>query len=117
MEVEGNTSDWKAQNTGIRQGCPLSPYLLLIFMTVMFADIKTYMRGNQFKHRIQGTTFDEILFADDTISFSSNTRTINRMLRAIEEIGWKSGMRLNKGKCEMIPFGKTANVVFKKRNT
>ena len=39
VEVEGHSSTWKTQETGIRQGCPLSPYLLLIVMTVPFADI------------------------------------------------------------------------------
>ena len=37
------------------------------------------------------------------------------MLKAIEEIGWESGMRLNKGKCELLLFGNNANVHFKNK--
>ena len=33
------TSEYKQQISGIRQGCPLSPYLLILVMTVIFADI------------------------------------------------------------------------------
>ena len=30
-----------SQGSGIRQGCPLSPYLLVIFLTVLMTDVKS----------------------------------------------------------------------------
>ena len=35
----GQHSEVRAQSTGISQGCPLSPYLFLIVMTVIFKDV------------------------------------------------------------------------------
>ena len=37
--MNSDTSEWHEQQTGIRQGCPLSPYMLLVIMTTLFHDI------------------------------------------------------------------------------
>eukprot|EP00975_Prorocentrum_lima_P021662 4564070-Prorocentrum_lima.AAC.1 len=39
VELDGNTSTPQTQATGIRQGCPLSPYLFTMIMTAMFHDV------------------------------------------------------------------------------
>ncbi|MFM7990355.1 MAG: reverse transcriptase domain-containing protein, partial [Candidatus Fonsibacter sp.] len=36
---DGVPSRWFEQRAVIRQGCPLSPYICVIFMTVLFADV------------------------------------------------------------------------------
>jgi len=68
-------------------------------------------------HRASGATFDEVLFADDTICISRDTKSMNKMLKAIEEIGLKSGMKLNKDKCEVMQFGGRAKIRFRDRST
>ena len=77
VEIDGQQSEWKHQATGIRQRYPLSQYLFLLVMTVLMHDIKENKptRTNLEENRIQGSMFDEILFADDTIIFSENLKT------------------------------------------
>ena len=49
LVVQENKSDHKTQKTGISQGCPLSPYLAVLVMTVMFKDM--YATLDTHRHR------------------------------------------------------------------
>ena len=40
VSAEGRQSESMIENSGIRQGCPLSPYLFVLLMSAMFTDIK-----------------------------------------------------------------------------
>ena len=53
-----------------------------------------------------------MLYADDTICVSEDTKTMNLLLAAIEQEGLKYGLKLNKTKCETLIMNGTANVHF-----
>ena len=69
------------QETGIRQGCPLSPYLFIIVMSAMFVDVHKRMYCNLIGQRVPGTNFDEVMYADDTICIGTDTRQITKCLQ------------------------------------
>ena len=75
---------------------PLSPYLFTVIMSCLFHDIhhRDHLRTRE--HRIEGTTHDQVLYADDTICMSENEETMTRLIQAIEQEGATYGLRLNK---------------------
>ena len=112
VEIQGESSNWMKQDTGIRQGCPLSPYLFIIVMTAMFEDVKEDLILNLIKYRIPGANFDEVMYADDTICISEDTKTMNQFIQKIESIGAEYGLTSNKNKCELLTSEKDPNIHF-----
>ena len=115
VEIEGVASAWHTQHAGIRQGCPLSPYLFLIIMTAMFHDIHAQpdLQEQLRKNRIPGATFDEVLYADDTILVSESKVAIQKLLHAIEVESERYGMRLNLKKCEVVQLNSSEDIRFR----
>jgi len=106
-------STWRTQHRGIRQGCPLSPYLFIILMTVMFRDIHDELdlrRG-----RLEGLDFSELLYADDTALITNNVNAMNRFLGKIEVHAAYYGLNFNKTKCVSFNFNTHAKPVFADR--
>ena len=94
-------SSHKRQSAGIRQGCPLSPYLFVIVMSCVDFDIRS-KSSRVANNRIPGLTFDMVYFADDTILFSTDNRALNELLALTESVSSKYGLRLNKDKCVVV---------------
>merc|ERR1711871_299492 len=112
------------QETGIRQGCPMSPYLFILVMHVMFEDVRRdldatvparrggLVRGQPaFGHverpeqnYVQNANFHSVLYADDTICVTRDSAATQYLIRSIEKIGAQFGLRLNKKKCVMIKY-------------
>ena len=81
-------------------------------MACLFHDIHHRDHLRTHEHRIEGTTHDQVLYADDTICMSENEEAMTRFIQAIEKEGATYGLRLNKKKCEYLHFGQAKEVQF-----
>ena len=112
VDMGGKTSEWTRQTAGIRQGCPLSPYLFLILMTCLFHDVHGNDKVDAIKHRVQGAEEDEVLYADDTICISQDEKAMNIISKGIEKEGAIYGLKQNRTKCECLRVGAAGKVRF-----
>ena len=80
---------------GIRQGCPLSPYLFIIVLSVLLTDVDEDLRHNTWS--VNRLTFD-LEYADDTLLISLTTTQLQSFLNALEKQAEFYGMSLNQTK-------------------
>ena len=56
-------------------------------MTALFEDVHAKLNMDTVaKHRRPGAAYDDIRFADDTICISEDTKTMNKLIKSIEEV-------------------------------
>ena len=110
---KGTTTRPRIQQTGIRQGCPLSPYLFVIFMTILFHDVEEEVGKKTIERTMDLVDFSNILYADDTFLVGKHSRELNKILHAIEKHSSRYGMKLNKGKCVYLNMNNNNNIKFK----
>jgi hypothetical protein len=96
VAINGKTSKTNKQYTGIRQGCPLSPYLFIIVMSAMFKDITMKMKRDRIGWRTLTTNeLCKLLYADDTVIFGQTPRFVQHLLHYIEKESARYGLKLN----------------------
>lgn len=104
INVNGHLSNFFKIDKGVRQGCPLSPYLFLICIEILSLNINNNnnIKGiNIFNNEIKQT-----LFADDASFFLDGTEiSFQNLVTTFEKFSQISGLKLNISKCTVLRIG------------
>ena len=111
------TQAYGQASSGIRQGCPLSPYLFILLLTVLMHDTENRLlrTGTPTNTWSVGKPIFDIEYADDTLLFGITTPQLESMLHALEHEAMVYGLILNMSKSERLiqPGQEGNNIVFR----
>ena len=100
----GFMTKWFRPSRGVRQGCPLSPYLFVLSTEVLSSKIRQEPSITGIK--IFGHEIKLGQFADDTNLFCADLISVENALKTVEDFGRLAGLNLNIKKSKAIWLGK-----------
>ena len=101
-----SVSSERVQKSGMSQGCPLSPFLFVMLMTIIIEDSVGLLSAGAQEHFRTGS-LDVLLYADDTLVMGVEQAHIQEPLNAIAITGARYGMSLHWSKFQMVQVSGT----------
>ena len=104
MQNAGFMSNFFSISRGVRQGCPLSPYLFILCIEFLSA---TLLKDSEITGiKINGKEFKSTMFADDaTFGMDRSLRSFQKLLSILDDFKLISGLKLNVNKTTILRVG------------
>ena len=101
----GKFSEFFKIDKGVRQGCPLSPYLFIICIELLANEIR---KNKDIKGiKINNIELKQTLFADDACFLTNGEQnSFLTLMKTLENFSYISGLKLNKNKCTILKLGR-----------
>ncbi|KAF7650888.1 hypothetical protein LDENG_00119260 [Lucifuga dentata] len=101
ISLPGGTSPRFSIKRGVKQGCPISPFLFIISTEMLSIHIKN---SNIAPLDVLGKSVIISQLADDTTIFMKQLSEVPKILHCINSFSKASGLKLNLNKCELMPI-------------
>jgi len=82
VRVDGFLTDWFRLDTGVRQGCVLSPLLYALFINGLVKELNSMNQGVKVGLRVK--RLGTLLYADDIVLLAEDAQSLQRMLDSYE---------------------------------
>ena len=97
VREDGGLSSERKQRAGISQGCPLSPFLFGMVMTILMEDARALL-SVEARQALSAGSLEEVLYADDTLVIGACGRHVEEYMATIESCGHHYGLEIHWGK-------------------
>ena len=115
VRVNGRESGVHRAGSGIRQGCPLSPYLFLFLHSMIMEDVDREVEEH-FGHKpwvhSAANPVTDLAYADDTLVVARTAEVAETILHSIQRTAKQYGLELNLGKCEVVQINSQQEIAF-----
>ena len=101
--MHGNRASGKV-GAGIHQGCPLSPYIFIAVLSVIFAEVDEGLlqQGTATNTWSVGHPVYDLEYADDTLLLGITSPQLQSILHTLETVAATYGLKLNQEKTELL---------------
>ncbi len=103
----GHISEWFRPQRGVRQGCPISPYLFILAVELLAISIREDENIKGIK--INQTEIKISQLADDTTCFTQDIESIGKILDVFEKFRICAGLKVNVDKTKASYLGSLRN--------
>ena len=100
VRINGMCSNWFSINSGLRQGCALSPLLFNLFIDDLANRIKSLGKGIS----VDDEKVSILLYADDIVLIAENEQDLQYMLNELNQWCKSNAMHVNSNKSNIVHF-------------
>ena len=105
----GHASESRPQQSGVSQGCTLSPLLFILLMTVLLQDSLSLL-SPEARAAYDAGELSELVYADDTMLLACADEHLEEYLRAVQAAGRDYGLELHMGKSQLMSVNSPCRV-------
>ena len=101
VRVEGEVTEEFMVEQGLRQGCPLSPWLFNVFLDRVVREAMVEFQGGV---ELDRCPIQILMFADDTVMLAQTAEDLSQNVGRFHEAVKRHGLTINWGKTNTIVF-------------